>query len=313
MNSAAIVFFIFNRPDTTRRVFERIAACRPERLLVVADAPRPGRSGEEQLCAEARSVTEHIDWPCHVERDYAAHNLGCRERIATGVTWAFEQVEEAIFLEDDCLPEPSFFPYATELLARYRQDERIAAISGNTFLPEQPACDESYYYSRYFYCWGWASWRRAWTHYDPDLADWPARKKSGLLEAVFEGDAEAVSYWARIFDGVHEKRINTWDYQVLFTNWKAGRLTILPRFNLVSNIGFRSDATHTLEATDPLANLPTKPLVGPLVHPARVLRHVGADAWSQRHVYQSVGRRPRNRRGFRRVVDNTVRWFRRQF
>jgi len=308
VTSPPVVLFIFNRPDTTARVFERIAAYRPERLLVVADAPRPGRLAEEELCAEARHVTEHIDWPCHVERNYATQNLGCRDRIATGVAWAFERAEEAIFLEDDCLPEASFFSYATELLARYRQDDRIGAISGNTFQPEPFACAESYYYSRYFHCWGWASWRRAWTDYDAYLSDWPDRKSKGLVESVFESDTVAANDWCKIFDDVYEKRIDTWDYQFVYTSWKADRLTILPRFNLVSNIGFRSDATHTGNALDPMANFPTKPLGCPLVHPTQVSRNAGADAWSQRRLFSTVPPRARKRRRFRKLLGKAFHW-----
>ncbi|OUC08639.1 hemolytic protein HlpA-like protein, partial [Litorilinea aerophila] len=164
-----VIFLIFNRPDTTAQVFAEIAKARPRRLLVVADGPRPHRPDDVEKCSATRAVIERVDWPCEVSCDFAEENLGGRRRISSGLTWAFSQVEAAIVLEDDCLPHPTFFPFCEELLNRYCHDERIMAITGDNFQFGRSRTKYSYYFSRYFHSWGWATWRRAWQHYDDTL------------------------------------------------------------------------------------------------------------------------------------------------
>lgn len=157
----AIVFLIFNRPEETARTFAAIKAARPSTLLVVADGPRLDRAGEQELCARTRTVIDGVDWPCEVLRNFADANIGCGRRVSSGLDWAFSQVDEAVILEDDCLPDPSFFPYCDELLERYRTDERIMMVSGNNFQNGASRTWDSYYFSRLPHCWGWATWRRA--------------------------------------------------------------------------------------------------------------------------------------------------------
>ena len=168
-----VAFLIFNRPDTTARVFEAIRQAKPPKLLVVADGPRPDRPDDVEKCKAARAIIDRVDWACEVLTNYSDLNLGCGKRPATGITWVFEQVEEAIIFEDDCLPHPSFFRFCEELLNYYRHDERIMVISGNNFQFGRNRTDDSYYFSRYNHIWGWASWRRAWEYFDYDLKLWP--------------------------------------------------------------------------------------------------------------------------------------------
>ena len=284
MKATAVAFFIFNRPDTTQRVFDRIADWRPRRLLVVADGARQDRPGEETLCQQTRAIVDRVDWPCEIEQCYSTVNLGCRDRTATGLNWVFERVEEAIILEDDCLPDPTFFRFASELLEKYRDDPQIMAISGDNFQPRSENHTGSYYFSRYFHCWGWATWRRAWSEYDMTMAEWPQLSTTDWLLSVLDGDAGATQYWAQQFTAVCGNHINTWDYQFVYSIWKAEGLTILPRSNLVSNLGFRPDATHTSDPSNPLAALPLEPMSFPLQHPEK-MRDRLADEWTQQHLF----------------------------
>jgi hypothetical protein len=282
-DSAPIVFLIFRRPDLTARVFESIRQAQPAKLLVVADGPR--NEAEELLCQQSRSVTEQVDWDCEVLRNYSDVNLGCRKRVSSGLDWAFEQVEEAIVLEDDCLPHPSFFKYCQDLLAYYRNDERIWCINGNNFQDGQWRGNGSYYFSIYNHCWGWATWRRAWKHYDNDLESWPALKASGLLNSIF-GDPYEQQYWTQIWDRLRtENQPDSWAYRWTFTCMSNSGLSIAPNVNLVSNIGFRADGSHTTSDSD--SNLAAMPVadVSNIQHPLFVLRDVDADQYTFDHVF----------------------------
>lgn len=284
-----VVLIVFNRPDNTSRVFERVRAQRPSTLLIVADGPRPDRPGEADACAEVLGVVSHVDWPCEVLTAVADSNLGCRQRIITGLNWVFEQVPEAIILEDDCLPEQTFFPYASELLERYRDDERVMMISGDGFVPPHAADPASYRFVRLPHIWGWATWARAWAHNDPDLAGWPAVRDAQILERLF-GDQRYADHFTRLFDAVHMREIDTWDFGWTYSIIARGGLSAVPRRNLIANIGFDQGATHTTNAHDPLANLPTAPLPLPLVHPPAVVPDITYEQAALHSVYR-VGSR----------------------
>lgn len=268
MLETPVAFFIFNRPDLTARVFESIAAQQPRRLLVVADGPR--NEAERALCEQTRAVIQ-VDWDCEVETNYADENRGCKMRVSSGLDWVFSRAEAAIILEDDCLPSPDFFAFCSEMLERYRDDERVMHISGNNFVPLSVASVD-YAFSRYIHIWGWASWRRAWQHYDVSIAAWPAARKNILASFSDAGEAR---YWDMSLDIVFRGRLDTWDYQWGLACWLASGLAIVPRVNLISNLGFRGDATHTHE-NSPFAALPTHSL-RIKSHPASVARDQQAD------------------------------------
>lgn len=256
---------IFNRPDLTRRIFEEIRRARPRQLLVVADGPRSDRLGESAKCAAARQVLSRVDWPCEVRTNFSETNLGCKRRISSGLTWVFSQVEEAIILEDDCLPHPTFFRFCEELLERYRDDERVFHISGTHYRFEGERTRESYYFSRYNFIWGWASWRRAWAHYDVEMKQWPQVRDGGWLNDFFGGKSKA-DPWIRSFQSIYDGEVDTWDYQWALAFWINHGLSIRPHVNLISNIGFGEDATHTT-GESPNANLTTEAMLFPLQHP----------------------------------------------
>lgn len=286
--ATSIALLIFNRPETTAQVFAAVRAARPQQLLIVADGPRPDRAGEAERCAAARAVVEQVDWPCEVHQNYAEANLGCRRRVSSGLDWVFQTVAEAIILEDDCVPHPSFFRFCVELLARYRDDERVMHISGDNFQVARPRTAYSYYFSRYAHVWGWASWRRAWRHYDVDLKLWPELRAGGWLEDWL-GDASAARHWHGLLERCYRGEIDTWDFQWTLACWAQSGLSILPAVNLVSNIGFDAGATHT-RVKSRLADLPTQPLEFPLRHPAFVLRDSRADAFTQQEQFGWPGR-----------------------
>ena len=277
-----VVLIIFNRPDTTAKVFAAIRQARPPKLLVIADAARSDRPGEAEQCAAAKAIIDRVDWECEVLTNYSDVNLRGMLRISTGLDWAFTHVERAIILEDDCLPDPSFFPFCEELLDRYQDDERIMAISGDNFQFGRNPTGYSYYFSRYPHCWGWATWRRAWQHYDIDLKLWPKIRDGNWLQAIFK-EPTTVKYWQKIFQAIYDKKItHGWDYRWTFACWIQNGLIILPHVNLVTNIGFGAGASNTTDSTSKNANLPIQAMSFPLEHPPFVLCHFRADDFTQK-------------------------------
>jgi hypothetical protein len=271
-----VAFIIFNRPDATERVFAEIVKAKPPKLLVIGDGARASRPGEAEKIAAARTIIQRVDWECEVLTNFSEVNLGCKRRVSSGIDWVFEQVEEAIILEDDCLPDPSFFRFCQELLERYRHDQRIGMISGDNFQFGRRYGDDSYYFSKYVHIWGWATWRDRWVEsYDVAIDKWPTIRDEGRLVDMV-GDAREARYWGKIFERVHRGLIDTWDYQWVFANWVEGRISIMPSRNLISNIGFGVSATHTTGASD-VADLSVFTLKFPLTHPLGIFRNIRAD------------------------------------
>jgi hypothetical protein len=267
-----IALFLFNRPEQTRRVFAQIASAKPCRLLLIADGPRD--PDEQAIVEQARAVTANIDWPCEVSRDFSAVHLGCKRRMSSGIDWVFSQCEQAILLEDDCLPDPTFFPYCQELLDRYESDERVMTIAGANFQFGARPTPHSYYFSAIHHIWGWATWRRAWKHYDVQMQQWPAVAQTdfpvGLLPTY------AAAHHRRMMAQTFSGKLDTWDVQWTLSCWLRGGLCVLPSVNLISNIGYGATATHTRK-TDLCAALPTEPMEFPLRHPPYVDRCTSAD------------------------------------
>ena len=275
-----VLFLVFNRPAVTRRVFDRIAEARPAKLLLVADGPRSDRPGEEELCREVREIVSGVDWPCEVHTNFAPGNLGCFQRVATGLDWAFDVVEELVILEDDCLPDMSFFPFCQELLRRYRGDSRIAFISGTNLVEAHLKTQYDYYFSRQGRIWGWATWRSRWQDYDRYLSNWPELRSSEALAEIFDRPRD-IAYWTGIFDAMFAgRRTDTWDYQWTYTNFFNHRMAIVPRVNLIMNIGFGTTATHTTSA-DPRFMPKLKAIKFPLKHPVATIPSRSVDRHCQ--------------------------------
>jgi hypothetical protein len=277
-----VLLIIFNRPDLTRRVFQRIREARPRQLYIAADGPRLDSASDNELCEEARFEASCVDWPCDVQRRYLKVNVGCKLAVSGACGWFFENVEEGIILEDDCLPDPSFFPYCTELLERYRDDPVVAVIGSNQFRPvsDRPPRHSSYYFSKYPHIWGWASWRRTWRNYDINMSRWNGDMNT--LSAI--SNIRVRKHFARRFDKVQKGEIDTWDYQFVHMCLTSGSLAINPVVNLVENIGFDARATHTskfdLADNPPLA----EQMPFPLNHPAAIAVDEFADLYTETYV-----------------------------
>lgn len=291
-----VAFIIFNRTDTTERVFAEIAKARPPKLLVVGDGPRANHSGAADKVAATRAIIKRVDWDCEVLTNFSEVNLGCKRRVSIGIDWVFEQVEQAIILEDDCLPDPTFFRFCQELLERYRHDQRIGMVSGDNFQLGHRRNDDSYYFSKYVHVWGWASWRDRWAgSYDVTMARWPRIRDEGWLGDMV-GNRREAAYWQNIFERVHRGEIDSWAYQWLFANWVEGRMSILPAVNMISNVGFDENATHTIVVDSDLSNLARNQIGFPLTHPPGVFRNIQADQFSERMCFRiPLTKRVRNK------------------
>jgi len=251
---------------------------------VVADGPRPLRAGEEEACLAARSVIDQVDWPCEVLTNFAKTNLGCKRRVSSGLDWVFEQVEEAIILEDDCLPHETFFPFCSELLERFRDEERVSMICGSNFQHGKRRSQDSYFFGRHITVWGWASWRRVWRHYDVEMREWAELKETPWLANLLVNPV-AVRNWQEIFDGAFQGDYDTWDWQFFFSWWRKNMLAVIPDRNLVTNIGFGTAASHTHDSLRTMANLPLEAMSFPLSHPPDVIFDSDADNFSFRQIY----------------------------
>jgi hypothetical protein len=279
-----VVFIIFNRPETTKKVFEKIRQAKPEKLLIIADGPRKNHPEDKEKCAATRKVINGVDWKCKVLKNYSNTNLGLAKRISSGLDWVFDNVNEAIILEDDCLPNLTFFQFCKELLKKYQNDERIFAITGQNVQFGKKRTNYSYYFSRYFHCWGWATWKRAWNHFDFDMKQWPKMKNDNYLKKILKNN-RAVKYWTKIFQSCYEGKINSWAYKWIFAGFISRSLNIIPNVNLISNIGFGTESTHLKDSKNPYANMPTEKIIFPLKHPPGMMTNKKADNFEQKTLF----------------------------
>ncbi|BAZ69112.1 hemolytic protein HlpA-like protein [Fischerella sp. NIES-4106] len=282
-----VAFIIFKRPHTTELVFEAIRQAKPAKLFVIADGPRHDRADEPEKCEATRAIINRVDWDCDVLTNYSDVNLGCAKRVSSGLDWVFNNVEEAIILEDDCVPHPTFFRFCEELLEKYRYDTRISSISGQNVQFGRKRTNYSYYFSIYNHCWGWASWRRAWQYYDLYMKLWPEIKAGGFLNNILM-DSRYVEYWSKIFESVYNNPLSiTWDYQWTFACWVQSSLGIISNGNLISNIGFGSDSTHFIgNQENPYNNMATEEMKFPLKHPPFTFKDVQADTFTQKTLFR---------------------------
>lgn len=292
-SSPPVLFLIFKRPEQTRMVFQAIREARPSRLYVAADGPRGG--DERELCRQVRVIATDVDWPCEVETLFRDRNLGTRRAVTEALDWFFEHEREGVILEDDCVPDTTFFQFCNELLDRYRHDDRVMSVSGTYLFGDAVRVPNSYFFSRYGFIWGWATWRRAWALHDPEMQAWPRLRDSGWLDDLSEGYADFRRYWRWKFDQVHSGEIDAWAYVWRFSCWMHEGLTAVPRKNLIRNIGFGAEATRTVQA-DWRVHAPLESMEFPLDHPDEVVRHRRADRWADLHIHGTRWAFPRLRR-----------------
>lgn len=281
--NTAVLFLVHKRPNTTLQVFEAIRQAKPPRLYVAADGPRADVQGEAEKVREVRDVVLNgVDWDCEVKTLFRDNNLGCKRGVSEAINWFFEHEEQGIILEDDCLPHIDFFRFCENLLLRYADDERVWVITGDNFQDGIRRGESSYYFSKYNYIWGWATWKRAWMYYQVDLPFWPEWKSSLDWQKKLPDRVER-RYWAKIFDRMYANQIDTWDYPWFACVWYHGGLTATPNVNLVCNIGFGADSTHTTQVDSPLANI-TANTIGEITHQERIEQNSEAD----RYVFDEV-------------------------
>lgn len=258
-----VAFIIFNRPIETAIVFEQIRIARPTKLLVIADGPRMGLHGEAEKCNLTRAIIDKVDWPCDVVKNYSDTNLGCGLRVSSGLDWVFQTVEEAIILEDDCLPHQDFFSFCQELLKKYRYDDDVMSIGGTNFLKGIKRGEASYYFSSHFHVWGWASWSRAWKKYDYNTVSMCEERLTNILDKKFISLGEKRKYRS-MYNNMKTGKVDTWDYQWFFAHLFNDGLTIIPNVNLVSNIGVTGTHMNNSYFKNTRMKLPTLPIL-PLV------------------------------------------------
>jgi hypothetical protein len=280
-----ILFIVFNRPEVTQRVFDEIKKQRPKYLFISADGPRSVNEEDVKKCQATRDlVIKGIDWDCEVNTLFRDENLGCGVGVSEAITWFFENVEQGIILEDDCLPNQSFFRYCETLLEKYKEDENVYGITGNNFQNGIVRGNSSYYFSHYPHIWGWASWKRAWKHYDFNLENLDAFEKNKIISKIDKRKIFA-EYWISILKKTANKEIDTWDYQWLFTVWNRKGLIATPNVNLISNIGFGIEATHTLQRDSVFANMATNE-IGSIMHPENIQVDKKADRYVSNRVFK---------------------------
>ena len=280
---SAVLFIIFNRPDTTRQVFAQIKKAKPRRLYIAGDGPRANRPGEEELCIAARNIVDEIDWVCEVKTHFQDVNHGCKEAVSSAISWFFEQEEEGIILEDDCLPADSFFNFCDTLLEKYRYDTRIRHICGCNLQQGRKWGNESYYFSNITHVWGWAGWRRVWKDYDKELKQFDEEDLLYQMGKIF-GNRYITDTLGHIFKELKSGKIDTWDYQLGFLNYFNNGLCIIPNVNMIANLGFGTNSTHTVDANSPYANLPVEDLTK-ITHPQYFLPEKQADLHTLTHDF----------------------------
>lgn len=240
--NTAVLFNIFNRPDITARTFAAIRQARPSRLYIAADGPRTARESDAELCRKTREVATAADWPCKVKTLFRKRNLGCRVACSSAISWFFQNEPEGIILEDDCLPHPDFFPYCENLLAYYRNNPRVMFIGGSNFEYGKKRGNGSYYFSVFPHVWGWASWAETWQHYDIEMRGLE-QFAATRLPSILKHD-EAAKVMLKKFMLAAGEIDNTWDFQLVYSLWRQGGLSIIPNVNMVENTGFIEDSAH---------------------------------------------------------------------
>jgi len=286
---SAVLFLVFNRPETTRVVFEAIRRVRPARLYVAADGPRRDISEEKHICSQVRRIATDVDWPCQVKTMFRENNLGCGRAVSEAITWFFGEEEEGIVIEDDVLPSSDFFSYCQCLLKRYRTTRRVMMIAGCNPLLKRFPSQYSYDFANSAVAWGWASWRRAWDYYDYNMAKWPIWRDANGLVQVPQTTRYFPLIWGELYEFGYQKKVDTWDYQWSFAiNHNRGVIAI-PRSNLVVNLGQGDKATHTRQMAAWAKRLHHCALPGEYRHPPQVIANMIIDRRIEKVVFRAGG------------------------
>lgn len=285
--NTAVLFLVFNRLDTTKQVFEAIRQAKPPRLYIAADGARENREGENTKVKAVREyIMSNIDWECEMHTLLREQNFGCKYAVSSAISWFFENEEMGIILEDDCLPSQSFFWFCEELLERYKNDIRVWHIGGASTIPADMLLNnDSYYFSKFNHIWGWASWANRWKSYDVNIGLYLDFKKNNLIKNITENKI-LQEFWLNNFTSVSQKKIDTWDYQWYFATWVNSGISIIPTKNLISNIGFGHEATHTSDENNKLSKIKTNEIDLPLTHPNILMPNIIYDEYNAKYLFE---------------------------
>jgi hypothetical protein len=274
MNTPVLIL-VYNRPFQTKVLIDSLRKIRPKKIFISSDGPKINTLDAKQN-HEVKNILKKINWTKEIKLNYMNKNYGCKEAVSRGIKWFFSKVKMGIILEDDCIPNKDFFFFTQKMLNKYKNNKNIYVVSGNNFLDNKVKINESYYFSKYNHCWGWATWARAWKNYDKNLHKWNSFKKSKSWKNKFIISLER-KYWERIFNLCYKKKIDSWAYPWLYSIWLKNGLSILPKSNLVENIGFNLDATHTFSHKK--LNFPAKKIERKIIHPEIIKINDLADAF----------------------------------
>lgn len=289
MYRVPVLIIGFNRPDYVKQQMTILRQVKPKYLYISIDAPRENNKRDVQKVAELKAlISQECDWEVELFKNYAETNLGCGPGPVNGIDWFFSKVEEGIILEDDCIPDLSFFRYCEELLEKYRYDSRVMTISGSCYPVERSLNDYSYSFSNFIHIWGWATWKRAWKHFDIEIRDLPENSGQNAINNTLQS-SRAVHEWQKRFSSVYGKeKAHIWDYQWMFASWLQGGITIHPKVNMIDNIGFGEDSTHTKNRSKSHVMHSTT-MTFPLNHPQRIEVDFEVDRMIQEKVVLQQG------------------------
>lgn len=282
--NTSILFLIFNRTYLTQKVFDKIKLIRPKFLYVAADGPRANRADDVKNCAETRKIIEQIDWDCEIKTLFRENNLGCGPAVRSAISWFFENEEAGIILEDDCEPNQTFFSFCEELLIKYKNEDVVKFIGGNNFQNGRQRGQGSYYFSHYPASWGWATWRRSWHIFNPDITEAAKEIRKGKLNSIFNSLQEK-KHWSKSLYKASKESDNVWDFHFYYAIWKSGGLCITPNQNLVINLGFFSQGTHYFLKDSTKTNVKSETMIFPLKHPDSIMVDREADKYTFNNFY----------------------------
>ncbi len=262
-----ILILAWKRPEKLKKLLSQLKKARPRKLYISIDGPDKTDLCKRKVLESKAVVDDLIDWPCEVNKKYENFNLGCKKGISKGISWLFNFENQGIILEEDCIPDVSFLKFAEEMLNKYRNKKNIFTITGDCFIKNIHKKNQSYFYSKYSHCWGWATWKDRWQIFDKNIKFWPKLKKSYQWKILHPDIIERL-YWNKIMDKVYNNKIDSWAYPWSACIWKNNGLTVTPMLNLVTNIGVDSEGTNFKDKSSLLANLPKYELrkfIGPEV------------------------------------------------
>lgn len=298
-----ILFLIFNRMDETKEVFEAIRKAKPSKLYIASDGARELKAGERYNVESVRTyVTKNIDWPCEVKTLFRENNLGCKVAVSGAIDWFFNNEEMGIILEDDCLPSQSFFRFCEDLLVMYKNEPTVWQITGDNFQDGMIRGKSDYYFSHHVHIWGWATWRDRWKAYDVELKSFKHHQDKRIFKRIFK-QSFLVDYWLNIMSNLQAGKIDTWDYQWMYAIWSNQGVCVLPNYNLVSNIGFNNNATHTKTDQSGLSRQKSFELNFPLTHPQIIIEDLDADEWTNKKFFKKPNFLARTRDLVKKVIN----------